>query len=154
MEHPMTYLDQAPDMLPDPDREPAFYSGVAAKRAFAWILDMVAVTLLTILASLLTFFVGFFFFPILFVAIDLAYRVATIAGGSATPGMRLMGIELRDHRGQRLDGAQAVIHTGGYVASWAFFLPQVASMAAMLVAGRRQGLTDLVMGTAAINRPG
>jgi hypothetical protein len=49
---------------------------------------------------------------------------------------------------------QTLIHTGGYLLSWAFFLPQLASMAAMLVTDRRQGLTDLLIGTTAVNRPG
>ena len=64
-----------------------------------------------------------------------------------------MGIELRGHDGERLDGLQAALHVGGYYLSVAFFLPILASIGAMFVTGRRQGLTDLVLGTAAINRP-
>lgn len=139
--------------LPDPADEPQFYAGVLVKRALAWVVDIVVITLFTVLAGLLTLTVGFFLWPLFFIAIGLLYRISTVAGGSATWGMRLMGIELRGHDGQRLDMAQAALHVGGYSASVAFFLPQLISIGAMMVTDRRQGLTDMLLGTAAINRP-
>jgi uncharacterized RDD family membrane protein YckC len=140
--------------LPDPRLEPGFYEGVASKRALAWAVDMAIVFLLTLLAGIFTLTAALWVFPLTWLAIDALYRLATISGRSATLGMRLMGIEFRDHRGERLDGMQALLHTGGYLVSWAFLLPQLASMAAMLVTDRRQGLTDLLIGTTAVNRPG
>jgi uncharacterized RDD family membrane protein YckC len=81
------------------------------------------------------------------------YRWATLATGSATWGMRLMAITLRDRDGDRLDPATAFAHVMGYTVSMALFPLQLASIAVMFALGRGQGLTDLVLGTAAINRP-
>ena len=146
-------LPLAQSRLPDPDLEPGFYSGVLVKRGVAWIADVTLITLLTLAASLLTLGVGFFLWPILSLGIGVAYRVATLASGSATWGMRLMGIELRGHDGQRFDPVQAVLHVAGYYASIIVVVPALASVAAMLVTGRRQGLTDLILGSTALNRP-
>ncbi|MFP4405096.1 RDD family protein, partial [Rhodosalinus sp.] len=92
------------------------------------------------------------FFPFLMLVVGLIYRTLTIAGGSATWGMRLMSIELRDRRGERLDFGQALMHTLGYSVSLAFPLLQAISIVLMLTGERRQGLTDLVLGTVMLNR--
>jgi uncharacterized RDD family membrane protein YckC len=143
-----------PTALPCPEAQPEFYDGVLAKRGLAWIVDTVLITVFTLAAGILTLTVGLFLWPIFFLTIGALYRVATIAGGSATWGMRLMGIELRGPDGGRLDPVQAMLHVGGYYASWAFFLlPGLVSIGAIMATPRRQGLSDLVLGTAAINRP-
>ena len=139
--------------LPDPIEAPEFYDGILTKRGIAWGLDIFLITAFTFAAGLLTLTVGFFLWPLFFLAIGFVYRLATLAGGSATWGMRLMGIELRDIRGERFDVVTAGLHVGGYYVSMTLFLPILASLAAMFVTDRRQGLTDLVLGTAAINRP-
>ncbi len=64
----------------------------------------------------------------------------------------MMAVELRNHRGARFGFAEALIHTLGYSLSMAFVLPQVISVALMAMSPRGQGLTDLVLGSAAINR--
>ncbi|WGH78518.1 RDD family protein [Jannaschia ovalis] len=140
--------------LPDPIHQPEFYEGVVSRRALAWIVDILIITGFTFLAGLLTLTLAFFLWPVAFVAIGAVYRIGTLASGSATWGMRLMGIELRDHRGERFDRVQSVLHVFGYYLSISFLLPALASIGAMLATERRQGLTDLVLGTAAINRPG
>lgn len=140
--------------LPDPVERPEFYRGTLAKRALAWVVDIVLITLFTFVAGILTLSVAWFLWPVTFLVIGLLYRLATLASGSATWGMRLMGIELRDHSGARFDGMSAALHVGGYYASMSFVVPQLVSIGAMLVTPRRQGLTDLVLGSAAINRPG
>ena len=149
----MTYFDR-PAGLPDAYQAPEFYSGVLSKRAIAWIVDLLLITGMTLLAGLATLTVGLFLWPLFFLAIGFLYRVTTLANRSATWGMRLMGIELRDVDGERFDGPTAALHVLGYYVSMAFVLPTLASIAAMLMTDRRQGLTDLVLGSAAINRPG
>ncbi len=139
--------------LPDPELDPRFYDGVVAKRAFAWIVDVAIIAAITAGAALATLGIGLFFLPLIFLVTGLLYRIGTLAGGSSTWGMRLMGIELRGHDGQHFDGLQSALHVLGYYGSMAFVLPQIASVAAMLVTPRRQGLTDLVLGSAAINAP-
>ncbi|MEM7709704.1 MAG: RDD family protein [Pseudomonadota bacterium] len=149
----MTYVTHG-TALPDPHHEAEFYSGVALKRGLAWVVDVSAITALTVVAGILTLTVALFFWPLVFLGIGLLYRIGSLVRSSATPGMRLMGIELRDHDGERLDGMQAGLHVLGYYASMTFVLPQLATIAAILTTPRRQGLTDFVLGTAAINRPG
>ena len=99
-----------------------------------------------------TAFIGLFFLPLMFLVISFLYRWSTLASGSATWGMRLLAIELRDGNGDRLDGGTAFLHTLGYSVSIAFPLLQVVSVGLMLTGSRAQGLTDNVLGTVAINR--
>ena len=80
------------------------------------------------------------------------YRVITLATGAATWGMRIMAIEIRDPHGAQLDLGQAFLHTVGYTVSWAVMPLQLISMVLMATSNRGQGLTDVVLGTAAINR--
>jgi uncharacterized RDD family membrane protein YckC len=139
--------------LPDPDALPGFYAGVPLKRLFAWMADSVIILVLTLVAVPFTAFTALFFFPLLWLAVGFVYRVATLATASATPGMRLAGIEFRDRWGRPFDLGHAVLHTLGYTLSISTLLVQAASVALMLTGARGQGLTDLVLGTAAINRP-
>lgn len=148
----MSYAPTSPG-LPDPDLAPGFYSGIASKRLVAWVVDLVIVGSLTALAVLLTAFVGLFFLPLIWLVIDFSYRTVTLANRSATWGHRLMGIEFRDRTGRRFDLGMAGLHTLGYTLSMSFVLPQVVSVVLMLTGTRRQSLTDVVLGSAAINRP-
>jgi len=146
--HPRPYWG-----LPDPDRDWRFYRGVPAKRLFAWLIDVVLTTALVALAIPLTAFVGLFFLPVLWLVVSFVYRAATLAAGSATWGMRFVGIELRRGDGARADNATAMLHTGLYLGMTVLFPAQLISMLLMLVTPRGQGLHDLLLGTAVINRP-
>ncbi|WP_434622034.1 RDD family protein [Tabrizicola sp. M-4] len=143
--------DLMTDAQPDPDRHAAFYSGVPAKRALAWIIDTILVTLIVTLVALLTALTALFILPLVWLTVGFLYRWVTISGRSATLGMRLMSIEFLDRYGQRFDAATAFLHTLGYSLSMAFVLPQVISVGLMLVSRRGQGLTDMVLGSVAIN---
>ena len=136
---------------PDPERHAAFYSGVPAKRAMAWIIDTIFVTLIVVLIALITALTALFILPLVWLSVGFLYRWVTISGRSATWGMRLMSIELLDRYGQRFDAATAFLHTLGYSLSMAFVLPQILSVGLMLVSRRGQGLTDMVLGSVAIN---
>jgi uncharacterized RDD family membrane protein YckC len=139
--------------LPDPVNEPQFYAGVTGKRLLAWCFDAVITAALCLLILPFTAFTAFFFFPLLWLVTGFLYRWATLAGGSATWGMRLMAIELREADGLRLSGGTALLHTLGYSVSVAVAPLQLVSVIAMIALGRGQGLTDLILGTAMINRP-
>jgi uncharacterized RDD family membrane protein YckC len=139
--------------LPDPALRPDFYRGVPAKRFGAWIVDVVAVAIACAVLLPFTAFTGIFFFPAMMLVVGFLYRWATITQGSATPGMWLMGIELRDRDGERLSGGTAFAHTLLYSVSFAMAPLQAISVILMLVTARRQGLGDHILGTAAINRP-
>ena len=65
-----------------------------------------------------------------------------------------MAIELRTRDDERFDLSTAFLHTAGFVVSFAMPLLQLISIVLMLSSERRQGLTDMVLGTVALNRRG
>ncbi len=146
------YSDQIYDQLPDPQRQSAFYETVAIKRGLAWVVDSIIVAMLVMLALVFTAFLGAFVFVALWMLVSFAYRVTTIASGSATWGMRLMAIEFRDWRGQRLGLPQAFLHTLGYAVSISILPLQLVSVVCMFATERGQSLTDMALGTVALNR--
>ena len=138
--------------LPDPQARPHFYKDVPLKRLLAWVVDA-AVTLLACIVILpFTAFTGIFFFPFLFLVVGFAYRTISIANGSATWGMRLFAIELRQSNGAPMDAASAATHTLGYTLSWMVPVFQFISVVMMGATERGQGLSDHVLGTVMINR--
>lgn len=138
--------------LPDPQTQPEFYADVPVKRLIAWVIDMVLIGILSALVLPLTLFTGIFFFGLIFIVMSFIYRVITIANGSATLGMRFVGIEFRTQHGERFELGHAFLHTLGYSVSLSFGILQVISIVLMLTTSRSQGLTDHVMGSVAINK--
>lgn len=139
--------------LPDPDRDAQFYSGVPAKRLVAFFIDVFLVWGLAILVSLLTLGVGFLILGFLIAVIDLIYRTITIGSGSATLGMRLMGIELRTFNGDHFNTGHAFIHTLLFYAMLAFVVVQLISVIMMGGSRYGRGLHDFIVGSTMINRP-
>ena len=136
--------------LPSPEAAPELYRDVPSKRLVAWLIDTVLVWGLWVLLTVLT--LGFLVWLLPFFAvIDFFYRTMGLANRSATVGMRVAGIEIRDRRGERLDFGQAFLHTAGYMFSMVTFPVQLVSILFMAGTERRQGLTDMVLGTAALN---
>lgn len=139
--------------LPDPESQPGFYEGVPTKRLIAFVVDSLVIALMTALIVPFTAFTALIFLPVLAMVVGFFYRTLTIAGGSATWGMRLAGIELRNHRGERLDLLTAAGHTLLFTVFLGTVLLLAVSVALMLGTSRGQGLHDMILGTAAINRP-
>jgi uncharacterized RDD family membrane protein YckC len=138
--------------LPDPDTQPDFYAGVAVKRLFAWIIDTVIIVAVCFLIGFLTLTLAFWVFPLLVLVVSFGYRVITLANRSATWGMRLMNIEFRRETGEVFDLSTATLHTLGYLISVAISPLQLVSIVMMLSSARGQGLTDMVLGSVALNR--
>jgi len=139
--------------LPDPDYDAVYYDGIPAKRFFAWLIDVILITVTTLILGLVTLTALFWIWPVTYVVTSFLYRSLTIASGSATLGMRLMNIELRNARGARLTAQEAAFHTGAYLVASAFIIAQLVSVFLIATGARHQGLHDLLLGTAAINRP-
>ena len=137
---------------PDPEMQPEFYDGVPTKRLLAWVVDMIVIVGLCLLILPFTVFTGIFFFPFLLLVVGFIYRVITLTTGSATWGMRLMGMELRTLRDAPFDFGTALFHTLGYSFSVAMAPLQFISIVLMCVTDRKQGLSDMVLGTVAVNR--
>jgi len=140
--------------LPDPELNRGFYADVPFKRLLAFLLDLCVILILSMIAAVLTFGIGFFLFFAIYGIIGFFYRVLTIASGSATWGMRIMAIELRTQRGERLNLLEAFLHTVGFYVSFAMVPVQLISIFLMLTTARGQGLTDMLFGTVALNRRG
>lgn len=136
----------------DPHFTPDNFAGVPLKRGIAWVMDMVLIGILCTLILPFTAFTGIFFFPVMMLVVGFIYRWFTIASGSATWGMRIVGVSLRDHHGQPLESGTALAHTLGYSISVAIAPLQLISIAMMLFTQRGQGLTDHLLGTIAINQ--
>lgn len=153
-----TPLDLAEDhrlgRLPDPQlkEEAVYYEGVTFRRFIAWIIDSILIAILVMVLLPFTAFSAVFFLPVFWLVIGFAYRVLTLWGGSATWGMRMVGIELRAEDGTRFDLGLGFLHTLFYSISMAFFIVQVGSIICMLISPRGQGLHDLLLSTAAIKR--
>lgn len=141
-----------PSALPDPHLLPEFYADVPLKRFGAFVVDTVVIALLSLVVVAVTAFVGLLVFPLVMLAVGFAYRVVTLARGSATWGMRLMAIKFRTWQGKPFDPPSAALHTLGYTLCWVFPLLQLVSVVLMLVTERRQGLVDLAMGSVCLNR--
>ena len=143
--------------LPDPDRDRQFYDGVRTRRLFAWVVDLAIILLIGVplatLFGLMTLGFGFAIFPLIVAVVGFFYRTATLAGGSATWGMRFTGIELRRGDGTRFDLTTALLHTALYTLCISVVVLQVISCFTILGTRYRQSLGDMLLGTAAINRP-
>ncbi|KAA3504435.1 RDD family protein [Agrobacterium genomosp. 3] len=109
-------LDQNPTYAaPDDWRA---YSGVLSRRVFAFLIDYAIVLLLCIPAAVIVFFLGvitfglgWFLFPALFVIVAVLYFGISLGGPSqATPGMRAMGIAMARMDGRRIDFLLATVH--------------------------------------------
>jgi uncharacterized RDD family membrane protein YckC len=143
--------------LPDPEHDRQFYEGVPARRLVAWFIDLAIVLAVgvpvAVVFGLMTLGFGFALFPIVVGGIGFLYRTATIAGGSATWGMRVTGIEFRRGDGSRFDLATAFLHTAIYAVALSVIVLQLISCIAILATRYRQSLPDIILGTTAINRP-
>lgn len=146
------HFDAETMALPDPVHDAEHYADTPAKRAFAWIVDVILIGLMTAVLVPFTLFTALFYLPFLFATVSFLYRWTTLARGSATLGMRLTAIEIRKPDGAPLDAGSAFLHTVGYFVSVAVFPLQLVSIAMMLITERRQGLTDSLLGTVALNR--
>ncbi len=140
----------------DPDVHPERYEGVRTRRAFGFLVDAAIVLTLMVVASIViailgvfTFGLGWFLFPAVWPVVAILYTVMTLGGpNSATPGMRLMGVEIRTLRGERLDYGLALLHSLGFWFSNALLTPLILLVA--LFTRRKQLLHDLVLGTVAV----
>ena len=138
--------------LPNPHTHSDLYASVPTKRAVAWVFDMVLIAITAALLLPFTLFLGILIFPVMILVVGFLYRWFSIASSSATPGMRIMGLELRTIAGERLSSGTALAHTLCYTISIAVFPLQLISILLMLTSSYKQGLTDHVLGTTALNR--
>ena len=139
-------------MLPAAQTHPEFYAGVAPKRFFAWVLDMLIIMIIGAISTPLTGFTAVLFFPYFVAVVGFMYRVITLSTGSATWGMRMMSIELRQADGSKLEFISALLHTVGLYISFALPIVQFISILMMASQPTGKGVSDLILGTVMINK--
>ncbi len=146
--------------VPDPRRDPQFYEGVPVRRLVAFGIDLIIILFLL----LAVFVVGAVFtlgslglagplFMLVFSATGFLYRWVMLWQRSATLGMILTGIEVRDGQGDRMTQLTAFIHTAGFYATF-FFLPLLfIGWFLMFTSPYRRAMHDLILSSVVINRP-
>ena len=139
--------------LPDPVHDSQFYQSVPTKRFFAWLFDTCIILGLAFVMAILSIGTFFFIFAFVLLVTGFLYRWATLASGSATWGMRLLAVEIRNKDGNRLTAGEAFLHTLGYHLVWIIPFGIIISCIMMLVTDHKRGLHDLFLGTGGINRP-
>ncbi len=146
------------DYPADPMTEQRYLAGVRTRRSLAFLVDVVVLAILTFLAGVLVFFLGIFtlgvgwlLYAILWPAVALVYSAFTLGGpNSATPGMRMMGLEMRLLDGSKMTPVLAAAHAILFYASISILTPLVLVVA--LISDRKRLLHDIVIGSIVVNR--
>lgn len=138
--------------LPDPAYEPQYYAALLPKRFLAWVVDLILTLVLVVMVIVFSFLVTLFILPLVWMAVSVAYRTVTLTRWGATPGMMLAGIKLRRLNGRRGDAVTCFWHSVIFSASMAMVVPQIISVALMLLTPYRQGLNDVILRTTVLNR--
>jgi len=144
----------------DPDLEPELFRGVLTRRVFAFLIDLVVLSVPVILGyvfiavfGLLTLGLGWVLFWLAWPASviwAIVYYGASLGGAhSATLGMRAMDLELRTFYGAPGYFVLGAMHAVLFWVSISFLSPLVVLVG--LFNGRRRLLHDIVLGTVIIN---
>lgn len=141
----------------DPLARPELYDGVLSRRLLAFVADAVLVGVITLFVFVVNFFFGiltlglsWLLYPVLFPLVALGYNALTLGGqASATPGMRLFGLEMRVWDGQRLYPLLAALHAVLFWVSVSLLTPLVLLVG--LFNDRRRLLHDIVLGTVLVD---
>jgi uncharacterized RDD family membrane protein YckC len=144
----------------DPAVSPELFEGVLARRAIAFVIDVLIITIPVVLAAvcififgLITLGFGWMLFWLLAPAAviwAIAYYGLTFGSpASATIGMRAMDIEMRTWYGAPAYFVLGAVHAIGYWLSVSFLTPFVLLVA--FFNHRRRLLHDMLIGTIVIN---
>jgi uncharacterized RDD family membrane protein YckC len=144
----------------DPDLQPELFRGVLTRRVFAFLIDVVVISVPVILGyifiavfGVITLGLGWMLFWLAWPATivwAIVYYGASIGGlHSATLGMRAMDLELRTFYGAPGYFVLGACHAVLYWVSMTFLTPAVLLVG--LFNSRRRLLHDMVLGTVVIN---
>jgi uncharacterized RDD family membrane protein YckC len=141
----------------DPDINPELYASMRFRRSMAFIIDVVAITVLMVVASVVVFVLGivtlglgWLLYFILWPAVAILYYLVAFAGASPrTPGMAFMGIELRMWYGDKPDLLIALAHPILFYLSVTFLTPFIVLVA--LLSARKRLAHDIVLNTIVVD---
>jgi len=142
---------------PEPFASPEYYQGVLIRRVFAYWIDLVCIGLLIALAWVVLWMLAIaslgLLSPLLLILglIPVLYHTLTIGGPhSATPGMRIAGVDVRSWTGERPGYLQAFVQTILFYVTvyptWSLVL------LIALLDRRRRTLHDMIAGTLVVRR--
>lgn len=145
------------DAGPNPAVHPASYRNIVLRRFLAWLIDAVILLVLMggafvvlLISNIVTF--GLLALPasLAFLLVPLAYYTLLLGGPrAATPGMRLIRIELRSWDNGRPGYAQALLRTVLHYATVTLLSPLV--LIVMLCNERGRAAHDYLSGTVVVN---
>lgn len=129
------------------------FDGILSRRVFAFIIDLFAITLVSMIAGfvvlllgLATFGLGWLLYLVFMPLIIAGYLAFTLGGpDAATPGMRITSIQMRLHDGSRTGPFGAMLHGFLFYLSISFLTPFVVLVGLFTDRGRL--LHDLILGT-------
>ncbi len=144
----------------DPLTQPELFRGVLTRRVFAFLIDLVVLSIPVILAvifiavfGVVTLGLGWVLFWLVSPASviwALVYYGASLGGPhSATIGMRMMDLEMRTWYGAPGYFVLGAMHAVAFWVSVSFLTPLILLIG--LFNGRRRLLHDIVLGTVVIN---
>ncbi len=142
---------------PDPLDSPDYYSGIVVKRIAAFLIDAFLIALLMLGWSALTVVLAIGSLGLLspliavYVLVPLLYDTLLVGGPrSATPGMRVMHIEVRRWDGARPDLLQSALQSLMFYGTVGMTSTLILLVA--LFNPRRRCLHDYLAGTVTVNR--
>jgi uncharacterized RDD family membrane protein YckC len=138
--------------LPDPLAHPEVYEDLVVKRFVAWLVDALVIASLILIVLVLTVFIAVLILPVVVLAISIGYRWIMLSRYGATLGMMLAAIHLRHLDGRTPDPVVCFMHASIFSLGMFFVVPQIVSIALMLVTDYRQGLNDMILRTTLVNR--
>src|ERR1700677_4958458 len=144
----------------DPWAQPELFRGVLTRRFFAFLIDLVMISIPVILAvvfiavfGVVTLGLGWVLFWLVSPASviwALVYYGASLGGPhSATVGMRMMDLEMRTWYGAPSYFVLGAMHAVVFWVSVSFLTPAIVLV--VLFNGRRRLLHDIILGTVVIN---
>ncbi|SNY93076.1 Uncharacterized membrane protein YckC, RDD family [Cohaesibacter sp. ES.047] len=142
----------------DPSKHPALFDGILSRRALAFLFDAVMIMILMVILSfviavlgVVTLGLGFLLYAILFPVAALGYAALTLGSyKAATPGMRMMGLEMRLWYGAKPYALLAVMHSLLFWVAGSILTPFIILVG--LFTRRKQLLHDIVLGTVVVDR--
>jgi uncharacterized RDD family membrane protein YckC len=149
-----------PPYAPDPRLQPELFRGVLTRRVFAFLIDLVVLSIPVVLAymfiavfGVVTLGLGWALFWLVSPASviwAIVYYGASLGGAhSATLGMRVMDLQMRTWTGAPSYFVLGAAHAVLFWVSVSFFTPLVLLVG--LFNGRRRLLHDMILGTVVIN---
>ncbi len=139
-----------------PELHPALFESVQRRRTIAFLIDMTIVGFLVLIAGfvvtllgIMTFGLGWLLFPALAPVVALGYAGFGASRYSATPGMRMVGLAMRNWTGTAVDGLIGALHSLLYWVSTAILTPFVLLFG--LFNPRKRLLHDIVAGIVVVD---